>query len=85
METNNKPEKELKNGGISAAVWNNTQTDKHGNTFPSKSITIAKRYKQGNEWKKSSSFKFDDLPKLIVLLQELYREQLFENNAEAAA
>jgi hypothetical protein len=79
MENTNRPNSEYKTGGISASVWKNTQTDKYGKSFPSTSVTIAKRYKVGQEWKKGSSFKLDEVPKLIVLLQELCREQLISN------
>jgi hypothetical protein len=81
-EQNNRPETEISSGNISIAVWNNKQSDGRGNSFYSKSITISKRYRAGEEWKKTSNYRPDELPKIIVLLSELYRELILEKNDE---
>lgn len=65
------PEKTIKVGGIQLAVWSN-ETPK-GNF---QSITIDKSYKDGNDWKKTKSFKPNDLVKLQLgiskVLEYLY-------------
>jgi len=71
MTANSKPEKTIKVGGIQLAIWNN-ETSK--GTF--QSITIDKSYKDGDNWKRTKSFKPNDLVKLQLgiskVLEHLY-------------
>lgn len=71
MNNENKPEKEFKAGLISAAVWTN-KSNNNGRDFEFKTVTLNKRYKIGNDWKNTSNMKIDDIPKLILLLQNIY-------------
>lgn len=60
------PEKTVKVGGIQLAIWNN-ETSK--GIF--QSITIDKSYKDGDEWKRTKSFKPSDLVKLQIGLNKV--------------
>ncbi len=60
-----KPAHKIQHRGIAVTVWKNE--GKNG-TFHS--VTLSRRYKQGEEWKDSSSYDEDDL----LLLGELTKE-----------
>ncbi|MBN1940797.1 MAG: hypothetical protein JW772_01290 [Candidatus Diapherotrites archaeon] len=74
------PIKKFKAGGIQVAVWENQ--GKEGNVF--NSVSLDKRYKDGEEWKSSSSFKLNDLPKAILALQKAYEYLALKDNTESA-
>ena len=57
--SSSKPEHTVRCGGIQLAIWSN-ETSK--GTF--QSITIDKSYKDGENWKRTKSFKPADLVKL---------------------
>lgn len=66
------PEKEFRAGGVSATVWNNQQVI-NGNKLDVKSVQIQRNYQDDKkEWKKTSSFKQNDLPKLISVAQAAF-------------
>ena len=62
------PVKKIKIGGIEVAVWENTSSD--GNKFFS--TTMERNYKDGEDWKKTSSLRANDLPKAILALQKAF-------------
>jgi len=62
------PVKKIKVGGIEAAVWENTS--KEGNKYFT--TTMERNYKDGEEWKKTSSLRVNDLPKAILALQKAF-------------
>ena len=62
------PVKKIKVGGIEAAVWENTS--KEGNKYFT--TTMERNYKDGEEWKKTSSLRANDIPKAILSLQKAY-------------
>ncbi|MCX6801008.1 MAG: hypothetical protein NTZ73_02375 [Candidatus Diapherotrites archaeon] len=63
-----KPVKKLKIGTIDVAVWENES--KKGDKFFT--TTIERSYKKGEEWKKTNSFRMNDLPKAILALQKAF-------------
>ena len=64
-----KPLKKFSAANISAAVWENE--GKEGRPFFS--VTLQKRYKDKNEeWKNSSSFTANDLPRAMLVLDKAY-------------
>ena len=66
------PEKEFRAGGVSATIWNNQQTI-NGNKMDVKSVQIQRNYQDDKkEWKKTGSFKQNDLPKLISVAQAAF-------------
>lgn len=66
------PEREFRAGGVSATVWNNQQTI-NGNKMDVKSVQIQRNYQdEKKEWKKTNSFKANDLPKVISVAQAAF-------------
>ena len=55
-QTPNKPAHEIRYGSIKAVVWKNQTAN-----GPMFNVTVARLYKDGNDWKESSSFGTDDL------------------------
>ena len=60
-----KPEKTFRIGYCSASVFVNEASGDR--TF--RSVSLQRRYKDGDEWKSSSSFSLADLPHAIAVLQ----------------
>jgi hypothetical protein len=63
-----KPIHKISVGAIQVAVWENQ--GKEGNVF--NSVSLQKTYKQGEEWKKTSNLKQNDLPKAVLALQKAF-------------
>jgi len=64
----NAPKAKFNVGAVSVAVWENE--GKEGTSF--NTISIDKRYKDGEEWKSTNSMKVNELPKAILALQKAY-------------
>jgi len=61
------PTHEIRLGRIRAAIWENeTQNGTRHN------VTVARLYKDGDEWKDSSSFGRDDLPLVAKVLDRCH-------------
>lgn len=60
------PVKNIRVGSISLAIWENTLKD----DLIVQSITIEKSYKQGEEWKKTSNFKMNELIFIQIAIDE---------------
>jgi len=67
-----KPEKRLKCGPITASIWSQGKTVQ-GEMVKFYSINIDKTYKDGDNWKHTTSFAVEDLPKVALLANEVYR------------
>lgn len=65
--TKKRPVHELRLGRIKAAVWENT-TD----NGPRHNVTFSRLYKDGNQWKDSTSFGRDDLPLLAKIADQAH-------------
>jgi hypothetical protein len=76
MTENVKPVKSVKVGAVEAAVWENAS--KEGRKFFT--TTLDKNYKDGEAWKKTTSFGADDLPKAILALQQAYEFVAIKEN-----
>lgn len=63
--TANKPVNEIKEGRVRAAIWANEGTNglRH-------SLTFERLYKQGESWKRASSFYPDDIERLEKVLTQ---------------
>ena len=72
---NNPPVHEIRFGRIKACIWKN-ETQK-GDRF---SVTLSRLYKDGDEWKESSSFDRDDLP-LVMKVSDQCHTWIFENGS----
>ena len=60
-----KPEKTFRIGSCSASVFVNDAAG--GRQF--RSVSLQRRYKQGDKWKSSTSFTLSDLPSAMAVLQ----------------
>ena len=71
--TNNKPEKKFRAGGITATVWQNRGQNKNGEPVTYRTISLERNYKDKNdEWKSTNSFRTNDLPKVAMVAQKAY-------------
>jgi hypothetical protein len=69
----NGPEKSFRSGTVVASVWNN-EIEKEGEVKSFKSVSFEKRYKDKNEeWQTAASLNVSDIPKAILVLEEVYR------------
>jgi hypothetical protein len=71
-----KPVHEIRFGRIKAAIWENET--QNGTMF---NVTISRLYKDGKQWKDSSSFGRDDLP-LVAKVAELVWTWIFTHGQE---
>ncbi len=70
--SNNKPVHEIRMGRIKAAIWENVTQN-----GPRHNVTLARIYKDGNQWKMSDSFGRDDLP-LLIKVADLAHTWIYE-------
>ena len=63
----NKPIHSIRVGAIQVSIWENPLKDGSGVI---RSVTITKSYKQGEEWKQTTSFKMADLPLIQLAMNE---------------
>lgn len=83
-EQNHKqPDKEFRAGTIVAAVWETTTTI-NGRSVPQHSIRIQKRYRdeRSGQWKSTTYFRPDDLPKLALVVNKVYEDVMLRTSAE---
>lgn len=71
--TQAQPEKKFRAGGVVATVWKNTQKNKEGKEFDVHSINVDRTYKDGDEFKQTSSMKVNDLPKLALVADQAFK------------
>lgn len=77
-EAKNRPVHELRLGRIRAAIWQN-DTD----NGPRYNVTVMRLYKDGNDWKDSTSFGRDDLP-LVAKICDQAHSWIFAHNGDHA-
>jgi hypothetical protein len=70
--TMNKPEKRFKCGPITASTWPETKIVE-GEMVKFYSISIDRSYREGDEWKHTTSFAVEDLPKVALVANEAYK------------
>ena len=71
-----RPVHEIRMGRIRAAIWENgTQNGTRHN------VTISRLYKEGEQWKDSTSFGRDDLP-LVSKVSEMAHSWIYFQGAE---
>ena len=68
----NRPEKKIRCGPITATIWADTKTV-NGEMVKFYTIKIDKSYKQDDEWKHTTSFSAEDLPKVALVANEAYK------------
>ena len=73
-----KPVHEIRLGRVKAAIWaNDTEQGIRHN------VTIARLYKEGDDWKTSHSFGRDELP-LVQKVADLAHSWIFEHSRDGA-
>lgn len=75
-EAKNRPVHEIRFGRIRAAIWQNETEN-----GPRHNVTITRLYKDGDDWKDSTSFGRDDLP-LVAKVCDQAHSWIFEQAAE---
>ncbi|VVC00382.1 Uncharacterised protein [uncultured archaeon] len=82
IKVKGRPVAKFRAGGIQVAIWENET--KEGGSY--KTVSIDRRYKAGEEWKSTKSFRQNDLPKAILALQKAFEYvSMKEDFAEALA
>ncbi len=79
----NQPEKQFRIGYVSASVFVN-QVETTDGKRQLRNVQLQRRYKDGDEWKSSTSFGLADLPNAIRVLQ-LARQHVEAVEAEAGS
>ena len=75
----NRPVHEIRIGRVRAAVWENeTQNGTRHN------VTLSRLYKDGDDWRDSTSFGRDDLP-LVVKVADLAHSWIYEHSQRTGA
>ncbi len=78
-QTAKRPVHEIRLGRVKAAIWeNDTKEGMRHN------ISLSRIYKDGNQWKDSTSFGRDDLP-LLIKVADMAHTWVYENAATTAA
>ncbi|MEM9585894.1 MAG: hypothetical protein AAGA03_01330 [Planctomycetota bacterium] len=64
------------NGGtLTAAVWGN-QAEQDGKSYTRYSVTLEKRYRDGDQWKSAKSFNANELLSVAYLANQAYEKAL---------
>jgi hypothetical protein len=77
MANSQKPVEEVRIGSIKAAIW-----QKDSETGPRFSVSFSRIYKEGDEWKNTSSFWRDDLL-LLAKVADQAHSRIFELHQQA--
>lgn len=67
------PVKKYRSGNIQGAIFKNIKQSKAGKEYDDFSANIEKSYKDGDEYKKTTTFFEDDLADLLVIATECQR------------
>ena len=87
-QTSTKPVKVFRSRGVSASIFaNHAKSDGRDITFHK--VSLQRTWKDGDEWKTTSSFSRDDLPVVRLLLDRAWEfildaESMHSTEAEAA-
>ena len=78
-EEKKRPVHEIRLGRVRAAIWENeTQNGTRHN------VTLSRLYKDGDDWKDSTSFGRDDLP-LVMKVSDLAHTWIFQQGSGQAS
>jgi hypothetical protein len=86
--SDNRPVHEIRHRNIRAAIWRNDTAK-----GPMYNVTVSRSYRDGDQWKDSTSFAFDDLMNLAKALYDAHsaianqiaRDRAGEQSAEPPA
>jgi len=74
-----KPINKFQAGNIDAAIWNN-EIEIDGKKINTKSISLRKSWKSGEEWKDATiNLQANEIQKALLVLQEAQKEVLLKN------
>jgi hypothetical protein len=74
----NRPEKKFKAGAVTATLWKN-----QGEKGSYATVQLSRNYKDGENWKSTSSLRAADLPKAALVLQKAYEHLTLESSGES--
>jgi hypothetical protein len=72
-KTKQQPVHEVRLGAVKATIWENDTS-----VGTRRNVTVARLYKDGDDWKQTESFGRDDLP-LLAKVVDLAHSWIFEN------
>ena len=78
-----KPETVFRIGSVSASVFVNEINTDSGQRYV-RNVNLQRRYRDGDEWKSSSSFGLGDIPQAIAVL-EMAMKHVADQEAELTA
>jgi len=82
----NKPEKKFRAGLVTATIWKNEGKNKQGDPTTFRTVAIERSYTdKNNEWKTTSSFSVQDLPKVTLVASRAYEYIVMRKAPDAAA
>ena len=77
-----RPEQTFKAGAVRASVFLNT-IERGGQTIPIRKVVLEVRYRdKDGQWKSSSSFSLNEIPKATTVLQQAYEYLLAQNASD---
>ena len=77
----NKPEREFRVGQVKATIWSRERIGVKDQNAKAYSVSIQKSYQDDNgNWKNSTSFFPDDLPKLQLVLAKAYEYVMLKSD-----
>ena len=80
-----KPINKFLAGNIDAAIWNN-EIEIDGKKINTKSISLRKSWKSGEEWKDATiNLQANEIQKALLVLQEAQKEVLMKNGNSKSA
>lgn len=82
----NAPEQRFSTGAVSATVWKNVGKSRVGDDVEYNTISLQRRYKdKSGVWQTANSFRINDLPRAILVLQKAYEHLVLREKEESAA
>ena len=66
------PFRELRSGGIRAAIWRKEVEDSDGRKYFQYSVKITRSYKDKGVWQETDNFFRDHLPRLMLVAMKAY-------------
>ncbi len=76
MTDTKQPAAKFRDGVLAVTVWPNQHTNEQGEVKTFYSFNFEKRYKDGEEWKTSSSYNAEDALKISSLMQQVHIKML---------
>jgi hypothetical protein len=74
------PVDEVRAGLVKATVWENKSTD--GKPFRTISLQRSYKEKDSDQWKNTESYRISDIPRLILVLQQVYEKNVLSSDED---